>query len=193
MNIGVDIRTLSFRKGGISHFTYGLLKTLTRLDKVNRYLLFNFTKSPYEWDTFRGNVQEIVLRLPQRRGLKKVWETILLPFAASIYNLDAWFSPDFLVPRFLQIPSRCHDSRSDIYELLRSQEQGVDGSSSQGRLCAPTCREDHSHQPFHLQDLRKVFSFEEAKLSVIPLAADERFHPIKDKALVSAVLKKVWG
>ena len=104
MNIGFDIRTLSFRKGGISHYAYGLLKSLTRIDQRNRYLLFGYTRSGFEWDTFRGNVREIVLRLPQRHGGRALWERVLVPFAARRWNLDIWFSPDFFVPKFVRIP-----------------------------------------------------------------------------------------
>jgi hypothetical protein len=190
MNIGVDIRTLSFRKGGISHFTYGLLKALTRLDRVNRYWLFNFTKSPYEWDTFRGNVQEIVLRLPQRLGLKRMWESFLLPLAASKYDLQAWFSPDFLAPRFLRIPRVV-----TIHDLIFMNFYDPKSKESLQLAAKVAYAVRHAAKiivtsQFTLQDLRKVFAFEEAKMAVVPLAADERFHPIRDQELVSAVLGK---
>lgn len=190
MNIGVDIRTLSFRKGGISQFTNSLLNALIRLDKVNRYYLFNFTKSPYEWDTFRGNVQEIILRLPQRLGFKRVWETILLPLAVSKYDLHLWFSPDFLVPRFLDIP--CVVTIHDLIFMNFYDSKGKESLKLAAKVdyalqhAAKIIVTSH----FTLEDLRKVFPIEEEKVSVIPLAADERFHPLNDKSLVSAVLER---
>jgi hypothetical protein len=44
MNIGIDIRTLSFRRGGISQYTYNLLKNMLRIDSANTYYLFNYNK-----------------------------------------------------------------------------------------------------------------------------------------------------
>ena len=104
MKIGIDIRTLSFRRGGISQYTYHLLKSLFRMDSTNKYFVFNYNKSPYELSRSQGNVREIVLRFPQRNGGKRLWEAALVPYAAWKYDLDAWFSPDFHVPRFITIP-----------------------------------------------------------------------------------------
>ena len=105
MNIGIDIRTLSFRRGGISQYTYNLLKNMLRIDSANTYYLFNYNKSPYEWDNFRGNIKEIILRLPQRYGLRMTWENILVPMALRKYGIDVWFSPDFYIPKLLRIKS----------------------------------------------------------------------------------------
>ena len=189
MNIGFDIRTLAFRKGGISHYAYNLLKSLIHLDQENHYYLFNYTKSSHEWDTFRGNVREIVLRLPQRHGGKTFWEKMLVPFVTWKYDLDVWFSPDFFVPRFLNIPRMVavhdlifmnfYDSESKYAKTLRHKVAYAI------RHAAKIIVTSH----YTLGDLHKAFALDSGKVAVIHLAADERFHTI-EKALVSTVLKR---
>lgn len=190
MNIGVDIRTLSFRRGGISQYTYYLLKNLIRLDNKNQYYLFNFTKSSYEWDTFRGNVREIVLRFPQRIGLKCFWENLLVPFAAWKYDINIWFSPDFFVPKSLRIPClvTIHDlifmryyDPSSRYSL-QMQAKVAYAIKHAARIIVT------SH--FTSEDISKVFPYEKENVSVIHLAADERFYPIKDRFLLTSVLSR---
>lgn len=189
MNIGIDIRTLSFRRGGISQYTSDLLKTLTRLDRANRYYLFNFAKSPHTWDSFEGNTREIILRLPQRSIGKGMWEIVLLPYAAWKYDLHVWFSPDFSVPRFLNIPKvvaihdlifmNFYDPKSRYSKKLQSSVARAIKHASKIVVT--------SH--YTLGDLCNNFELSREKVAVIHLAADERFHTI-EKTHVSTVLKR---
>lgn len=189
MNIGFDIRTLSFRKGGISHYACGLLKSLTRVDQRNRYFLFGYTKSGFEWDTFRGNVQEIVLRLPQRHGGRIFWEMVLVPFAARKWNLDIWFSPDFFVPKAIRVPRvvAIHDLIfMNFYDPGSRYSKDLQAKVAYAiKHAAKIVVTSH----YTLGDLCKAFALDRGKVAVIHLAADERFHPI-EKSLVPAVLKR---
>lgn len=189
MNIGIDIRTLSFRRGGISQYTYNLLKNMLRIDLANTYFLFNYNKSPYEWDNFRGNVKEIILRLPQRYGGRTYWEMVFPPFAAWKYDLDLWFSPDFSVPRFLKIPRV-----AAIHDLIFMNFYDPESRYSKKLQASVAYAMKHAAKiivtsHYTLEDLRKLFPLDDAKVAVIPLAADDRFHPI-EKHLVSIVLKR---
>ncbi len=189
MNIGFDIRTLSFRKGGISQYAYGLLKSLIRLDQKNQYYLFGYTKSGFEWDNFRGNVQEIVLRLPQRHGGRAFWEMALVPFAARRWNLDVWFSPVFFVPKFIRIPRVVA-----IHDLIFMNFYDPESRYSRDLQAKVAYAIKHAAKivvtsHYTMEDLCKAFPLDRGKVAVIHLAADERFHPI-EKSLVPAVLKR---
>ncbi len=194
MNIGVDIRTLSFRKGGLSHYTYNLLKNVARMDSKNIYFLFNYNKSPYEWDNFKGNVEEIILRLPQRHNLKTVWETIVIPLSIKKLGIDVWFSPtDFYIPPLFQ-----KSSVITIHDLLckntfdSEKKQYVKQSTNKTKLDRSVKRASKiiaiSH--FTYGEVRKEYGTESSKMFVIYSAADERFHKINNQTLLSKVLRR---
>jgi glycosyltransferase involved in cell wall biosynthesis len=191
MKIGIDIRTLSFRKGGISQYTYSLLKSLVRIDLTNMYYLFNYNKSPYDWDTFRNNVREITLRLPQRYNLNAVWENILVPTAIKKFKIDLWFGPDFVIPRNLRIPSivTVHDLlfkesfNSHSNKTLNRLSKKVNYSLRKAaRVIVPSS--------FTRDVLQEEYNIGDSKIAIIPEAADERFHTIKDKTLLQSVLQR---
>ncbi|HWR59588.1 MAG TPA: glycosyltransferase family 1 protein [Thermodesulfovibrionales bacterium] len=191
MNIGIDIRTLSFRRGGISQYTYSLLKTMLRLDSANTYLLFNYSKSPYEWDTFRGNAREIILRFPQRGHCRTFWENVLAPMAARRYDIDLWFSPDFYVPRYLRTKSviticdlifeKFHDIRTNKLASTLSAKIAFSIRRA-GQIIAISS--------FTRGQVLERYRLSPDKVRVIPLAADERFHKIDDPTALRRVLRR---
>lgn len=191
MNIGIDIRTLSFRRGGISQYTYSLLKTVLRIDSDNTYSLFNYNKSPYEWDTFRGNAQEIILRFPQRGPCKTFWENVLAPMAARKYDIDLWFSPDFYIPRYLRTKSviticdlifeKFHDIRTNKLASALSKKVGFSIRRAIQIIAISS---------FTRSQILERYSVSPDKVKVIPLAADERFHKIDDSSSLRRVLRR---
>ena len=191
MKIGVDIRTLSFRKGGISQYTYNLLKNIVRIDLNNTYYLFNYNKSPYEWDNFINNVNEIVLHMPQRFFLKSVWENYLVPFVTNKLGIDLWFSPDFSIPKFLKIPRVV-----TIHDLIFKHFYKEHDNNFARQLSK---RAEHAIKKAKIiivdsdsirKDVEEEFKLDINKIVVIPAAADEHFHRINDQALLSSVLKR---
>jgi glycosyltransferase involved in cell wall biosynthesis len=191
MNVGIDIRTLSFRRGGISQYTYNLLKNMVRIDSTNTYFLFNYNKSPYEWDNFKQNVKEIILRFPQRHGLKAIWENLLVPAAVRRYGIDAWFSPDFTIPRLLRTKSvitihdlifeNFHDIQKDKLAAALSKE--VEFSVRHATLIIAI-------STFTRGQILERYRVPPGKVTVIPEAADERFHKIEDQSAVQGVLHR---
>ena len=191
MNIGIDIRTLSFRRGGISQYTYHLVKNMLRIDSVNKYYLFNYNKSPYEWDNFRENAKEIILRFPQRHAFKTIWENVLAPMASRKYDIELWFSPDFYIPKWLRRKSvitvcdlifeRFHDVRTNklASALSRKVAFSIERASKIIAISSFT----------HGQILER-YRVSPSKVTVIPLAADEKFHKINDEFALHRVLRR---
>jgi len=191
MNIGVDIRTLSFRRGGISHYTYDLLKNMLRIDSANTYFLFNYNKSPYEWDNFRQNVKEIILRFPQRRWLKAMWENLLVPMAVRKYGIDAWFSPDFTIPRLLRTRSviTVHDL---IFEEFHDIRKSKDAALLSKRVEDSVRRASKiiAISDFTRKKILNRYGVPAEKVILVPQAADERFHRITDQTAIEGVLRR---
>jgi glycosyltransferase involved in cell wall biosynthesis len=191
MNIGVDIRTLSFRKGGISEYTYHLLKNILRIDSANTFFLFNYNKSPYEWDNFRKNAKEIILRFPQRRAFKTIWENVLAPIAARKYEIDIWFSPDFYIPKLLKTKSvitvcdlifeRFHDVHTNKLASALSTKVAFSIQRAAQIIAISS---------FTRSQILERYRISPNKVKVIPLAADERYHKISDQSALRRVLHR---
>jgi glycosyltransferase involved in cell wall biosynthesis len=191
MNIGIDIRTLSFRRGGISQYTYNLLKNMLRIDSANTYYLFNYNKSPYEWDNFRGNVKEIILRLPQRYGLRMIWENILVPMALRKYGIDVWFSPDFYIPKLLRIKSVitvCDLIFERFHDIERNKAAAA--LSKKVEFSVRRAVQIIAISSFTRGQILERYRVAPSKVTVIPLAADERFHKINDQSALQRVLRR---
>ena len=191
MKIGVDIRTLSYRKGGISQYTYNLVKNIIRLDEKNEYFLFNYNKSQYEWDNFSENVNEVILRLPQRHNLVKVWENLLVPITTKKRGIDLWFSPDFTIPRCLNVPSvitifdlifkKYHDTKDN--KQLQKLDKKVRFSIKHASKIIVISK-------FTLKEVQAEYEIESDKIYLTHLAADERFHKIHDLSILKKVLNR---
>lgn len=191
MNIGVDIRTLSFRRGGISQYTYCLLKSMLRADTRNAYFLFTYIKSPYEWDTFRGNAKEVVLRFPQRPFLKLIWENVLAPIAARKHQIDVWFSPDFIIPKRLRAKSviTIHDL---IFEEFHDPSRNSDAAAFSRKVEDSVRRADKiiAISDFTKGRMVQRYKLSEEKVIRVHQAADERFHRIQDQEAIERVLRR---
>ena len=191
MRIGIDIRTLSFRRGGISQYTYNLLKNMLRIDSANTYYLFNYNKSPYEWDNFSGNVKEIILRLPQRYGLGMIWENILVPMALGKYGMDVWFSPDFTIPRLLRTRSviTIHDLIFENFHNIRRNKLAAD-LSTKVEFSVKRCSKIIAVSSFTCGTILERYKVAAGKVNVIPEAADERFQKIHNPEAIRRVLRR---
>jgi glycosyltransferase involved in cell wall biosynthesis len=191
MKIGIDIRTLSFRRGGISQYTYHLLKNLLAVDAKNTYYLFNYNRSPYDWDHFRGNAREIILRCPQRSGFKTFWENVLVPLAVRKKGIQLWFSPDFAIPRLLRTRSviTVHDL---IFEEFHDIRKSKDPALLSKRVEDSVRRANKiiAISDFTRKKILKRYGVPAEKVILVPQAADERFHRITDQMAIEAVLRR---
>ena len=164
---------------------------MLRIDSANTYYLFNYDKSPYEWDNFRRNVKEIILRFPQRHVLKTIWENVLAPIATRKYDIDIWFSPDFYIPKLLRTKSvitvcdlifeRFHDIRKNklAADLSKKVESSVNRAAHIIAISS-----------FTRDQIMQRYRVPAGKVTVIPLAADERFHRINDQSAIQTVLRR---
>jgi glycosyltransferase involved in cell wall biosynthesis len=178
MRIGIDVRTFSYRRGGITQYTYQLIRHLLAVDAAHTYHLFNFNRGPCRWESFGKRVEQVVIRLPQRWGLKRIWERVLLPWAVRRKKIDLYFGPDFYVPPGLQIPSvaTVHDlmflalpefaGRPYTGEMLSR----VRGAVQRARAVIVPSR--HTEK-----DVKRLLQVPAEKMRVIYEAADVRFRP----------------
>lgn len=162
-----------------------------RIDSKNTYYLFNYNKSPYEWDNFTDNVKEIVLRLPQRFRLKNLWENILAPLMIRKLGIDLWFSPDFSIPKFLRIPSivTIHDLIFKNFYTERDNKFATQLSKRANHAIRNASMIIVDSEAI-FKEVEKEYTVDAKKIVVIPAAADEHFHRIHEPSLISNVLKR---
>lgn len=96
MKIGIDIRMLGNRHGGIGRYTFEVVKNILEIDKQNEYFLF-YNQDVREDAELLGKIRPIKLIAANVRHYS-VAEQIRLPKILSKYNLDLVHFPNFNVP-----------------------------------------------------------------------------------------------
>ncbi len=106
-HIGVDGRVLAERHTGVAVYTRLLLRFLLRCREDFRLTLF--THRSIEPSTLAelggaARISSVVLTCSSAMVARPVWDHILLPIRASRMDLNLFFSPLTVVPRFLKVP-----------------------------------------------------------------------------------------
>lgn len=176
MNIGIDARLNYYRTGGISTYTYRLIRALETLDASNTYTVFHSRKATSSLtDTFRRES----LWTPCHHRL----ERLALSVELVRFRLDVLHSPDFIppyrgakhhiitvhdltflhYPQYLTADSR-HYYNDQIEDAVRHADHILADSESTKR------------------DLMQMLSVPAAKVTVHMLGVDESFRPLSQEA-----------
>ncbi|HLA48073.1 MAG: hypothetical protein A3D20_01535 [Nitrospinae bacterium RIFCSPHIGHO2_02_FULL_39_82] len=98
MKIAVHAKVLSEeRLNGIGYYTYNLLKTLSKIDRVNEYFLYS--NAPIFYKIEAENFKERILNFP------KFWTYLRWPFEFINGKYEAVFIPHEKLPFFLKTRS----------------------------------------------------------------------------------------
>ncbi len=110
MNIGLDARLLSYRRG-MGNFLYNLIVELSQLDPTNQYTLY--TNQPHHL-TLPANFQTKIISMPSY----PLWEQIALPLAARRDNIAVLHCPANTGPLWLSPKVRLVLTIHDVMYLL---------------------------------------------------------------------------
>jgi glycosyltransferase involved in cell wall biosynthesis len=186
MRIGVMLRTISEQQG-IGIYTRNLVDQLLRIDPRNEYVLYY--RDPEFLGRYgdRPNVRERLL--PSRS--KAVWDQVRVPRAASEDRVDVLFHTKFTVPFLTRIPSvmALHGAswytNPEVYKRL---------DLAYVRTVMPLyCRKASaimSNSDCTTRDFIHYLGLPPDKLHTANLAADDRFRPISDRAVLDGVRKR---
>lgn len=86
--IGLDATCLSVYGKGVSRYSYNLIKSLSKLDKKNRYFIFLNQKNILPELPHQNNFQYIRIWIPKRI----IWDQFQLPLVFRRYKLDIYHS-----------------------------------------------------------------------------------------------------
>jgi len=96
MNIGVDARLLSTPLRGTARYIDNLLKYLSKIDKDNKYFIFQYEDLPS--DNVLYNYVPIKKSKLPRQVYEHYWLNFRLPGLISELNIEIFFSPYIFVP-----------------------------------------------------------------------------------------------
>ncbi len=191
MRIGIDIRSLIFRKTGINQYTKNIVKSLAKIDKDNDYILFCNVKSRYDWLKF-NNIKEEVIWLPHfEKFTEKFWTEVLLPNRLASKKIDLFHSPRFTLPQ--KKPCKFIITMHDLAfkkfpQLVKKEEINV----FRNQIEAAVNRADKiiADSQNTKKDLINLFNIRNDKIEVIYLGVDEVYHPIRTQELLRETKNK---
>lgn len=96
MKIGIDGRFWNSKNTGLSQYTKGVIKALSRLDKKNEYMVFLKEEDYTEWDIDAENFKIAITNLKHF----SFGEQLFLPRKLFSHKLDLMYFPNFNYPIF---------------------------------------------------------------------------------------------
>lgn len=180
MKIGIEATAAVKKLGGVSEYTYNLIKALAKIDQKNDYELVNFS-------FFRGDLEEFP-ELPPNFKIKNInipnkilnffWNNFnWLKLDYFLPDCDVIFCPNFLVP-----PTRNRDLIFTVHDLsflhfpnwFLKEDQIKFKTALEKNL--PRAKKIIAVSKNTKKDLVEILKVNPEKIAVTPLAADEIFH-----------------
>lgn len=101
LRIGIDFTSASRERAGIGRYARELIRALSRLDHVNRYILFVPRDAYSDLLRFDWPPNFTIRRAPlTERYLAALWQRARVPLPIEVFigAVDVFYSPDFLLP-----------------------------------------------------------------------------------------------
>jgi glycosyltransferase involved in cell wall biosynthesis len=186
MIIGVEGRTLQGERYGVARYLVNLLRHMVEIGKDNRYIIY--LSEPIEPLGFSSPDLEFKVL---SRAPSITWRHLRLPLAMRHDGVDLHFSPSYFLPLVKVCPSvvvvhditfKVHpewfvkDRRFRFDELFWREVKRADGIITVS---------EHSKG-----DIVRILGVEPSHVTVIPEAADEFFHPVKDESRLEKVRER---
>ncbi|HPG30640.1 MAG TPA: glycosyltransferase family 1 protein [bacterium] len=99
MNIGIDVRELSFGGTGISQYTLNLINYIIQNDKINSYFLFS--NKPFELKNKNAGFKIIIFN---KIKFNPFFDFIALPYLLKKYSIGLFISPYYKLPFPVSVP-----------------------------------------------------------------------------------------
>jgi glycosyltransferase involved in cell wall biosynthesis len=186
MKVGVMLRALD-EKQGIGIYSQNVLDHLLQLDQKNEYVLYyRNPKFLGRYAAYKNSTEKLVTA-PN----KAVWDQVKIPLEAARDKVDVIFHTKFTLPllSWHKTVMTLHGAGWFVHpELFRKT------SVLYQRSILPLyCRKATaiiSNSELTTNDFVRIFGINPSKIRTIHLAADARFRPLKDSAIIEASKKK---
>lgn len=174
MNIAIDLQTTLGQKTGIGFYVDGLVRALARVDTENTYI--PLTPSTTE---DLNSVERFM------------WDQFQLPRQAKEAGADLLHQPGFSAP--VRFGKPVVVTVHDLIAIHFGTDIPLGSRLYFGKWMPFSYRyADHIISVSHhtKQDVVKLLGIDPAKITVVPLAADERYKVMNDRAKVAALTKR---
>ena len=103
ISVGINALAMGKELVGTGQYTYHLISSLAKIDRINEYVIIKNRCSPLNSVT-SGNIQHVNFRFKSR--IKRILlESILLPRIMRMRKVDIFHSPSFTIPFSVSIPT----------------------------------------------------------------------------------------
>jgi len=174
MRIGIDAQTTLGQKTGFGFYVGNLVKNLRLIDRKNHFFFFKPTETKD-------------LSAPKRF----IWDQFRVPKLARRNKVDILHQPSFSAPIFYQ--GKMVVTVHDLIAIKFGEDIPFFSRQFFARWMPFSYRKaDHiiAISENTKKDIVKYLNIDPNKITVIPLAADEKFKPIDDKLKIESVKKK---
>lgn len=195
LHIGIDYTTALKQGGGIGRYTRGLITTLARLDRQNRYTLMATPDAPAEGLQFFGEYPNFAhKRFPlAERWMTIGWHRLYLPLPVDWFTgpVDLFHSPNFILP-----PARRVKTLLTVHDLsfIRHPQGAVDKLRRWLEKVVPRslARADHVLADSHSTklDLIDIYQIPPDQITVIGAGVEARFKPITAPEVLNPVRQR---
>lgn len=181
MRIGVMLRDIGNQVDAPGIIILNLLNELLRLDERNHYVLF--FKDPLFAERYHG--RERVEAVHVRARSKLLWDQVAIPLATRGRALDLLFHPKHSLPLLAPLKT-VMQLRGPEYWIHPEHYEPLDLLYQKlfARLYCLKATHLVAESNYALREFRRLLSIPAAKISMIPLAAHERFHRIDDESIL---------
>jgi glycosyltransferase involved in cell wall biosynthesis len=97
MRVGIDATAMPIRRTGAGNYIFNLVRSLSRVDRDNEYIVFAGSQQWRALDVDVANFSHVPVDLP-RRGMRLLWEQTALPQHVRRRRLDVLHSPHYTMP-----------------------------------------------------------------------------------------------
>ncbi len=194
LTIGIDFTSAARERAGIGRYARELVRALSRVDSVNRYILFIPRDAHPDLLTFDFPPNFRIRRAPlTERILAALWQRARAPLPIEVFigRVDVFYSPDFLLPptlakrtlvtvhdlSYVRVPD-CFPTVLKNY-LNRTVPRAIRRADVVLGDAASTCR-----------DLQEIYGVPRDKTHVLYSGVDSRFCPDIPRADVERVRSK---
>ena len=187
LRIGIMLRAVD-EYDGAGVYIRSLVDALLELDSTNQYVLFYANDGQRGRYAGRANVREVVVRAPG----KVLWDQVAVPLAAWRERLDVLFHHKFSIPVVASCPTIVQQRGTEYwtfpeyYTTLADRVNRVYNVLSIPLFCRRAARVLTNSDSL-ARELEQLAGVPPEKMATIYAAADERFAPITDPAILGRV------
>lgn len=187
MRIGIMLRDIGNQSDAPGIIIMNLVDKMIELDRANEYVLFLPNSTFIDRYASWSNVKSVIVKAPA----KIIWDQIAMPWFAMREKLDVLFHPKHSIPLLSFCKSVMHLRGAD-YWIMPEHFERLDLIYQ--KIFLPLCCRKSTHliAESHdvAQDFQRFITIPDEKMSIIYLAANDRFKVIADEDQLQASRNK---